>query len=156
MIFISGKAKISMCDRSDIAAGIPAPGITALTLRFLQTIKRKYVYITGLTNYWHSCPCVRIFTSGKTKIGTCDRPNTAANILTTSIAAPTLGFLWAKKRKHIYATGLTSYWHNCSDVPIFTCKKAIKGMCNWFDITDAPALRFSRLGSKKRKWLRMY
>ena len=156
MIFTSGKAKIGTCDRPDTIAGIPASGIAALALQFLQAKKRKHVHATGLTSCWHSCPHVIIFTSGKAKTGTCNRPDIAASIPAASIAAFALQFLRAKKQKHVRATGLTSCWHSCSGVPIFTCKKAIKGMCNRLDRTDALALRFSRLGSKKRKRLRMY
>ncbi len=92
MIFISKKAKTGMCDWTDIVASIPTPGIAAPALQFSQAKKRKHICATDLTSYWHSCPCIIIFTSGKAKTSTCNRLNIAAGIPVAGIAAPALQF----------------------------------------------------------------
>ena len=128
---------------------------------------------------WHNCSCcfrVTIFTSGKAKTCTCNRPDT------TAAAASALQFLRAEKRKQVPATGLTNLhpqllpprydfyelksenrflqpaWHTCScclRATIFTSGKAKTGT---YDRRDTPAAAASALqflqAEKQNRYLR--
>ncbi len=102
----------------------PTAGTTILVLRFLQAEKQKYVCITGLTNCWHSCPHVTIFTSGKVKTRTYNWLDQLLPQL-----PPRYNF-YDRKSENRY---LQLAWHTYSCYPrlmIFTSGKMKTGTCN--------------------------